>query len=331
MIYRLDDNNIEQSTIALIDQKCRENYSRTRERRRNSYMNRAQAALEQATGDKAPWGRAKLIVVGQGRAGKTSTIRRLLGQGFNANEASTLGVQTEQEFSVDLSRTVNGFVEVDPKYDFVRKHHEKLARLRYKNGGNVKDEGELAATKRQLPIFHEKIVEEESFGRSTPGSEQPGKTAQSPQLDEEKQEECKEATGGVYVDSEGEGEGEEEEELDVARRYNEGIYGTIMDGKEETKVQLTIWDSRGQRVFYALHHLFLTEYGIYALVFDMRELLSKEDDAVEYLQFWLKSIALHAPNAPIVLIGTHRDKVADMMKWKHIDTVLRDSVNTITS
>ena len=82
-------------------------------------------------------------------------------------------------------------------------------------------------------------------------------------------------------------------------------------------------------MFYALHHLFFTEYGVYTLVFDMREVLHKEDDAVEYLQFWLKSIALHAPSAPFVLVGTYRDEVDDKEKWKRIDTVLRDRVKLV--
>ena len=300
-------------------------------------MSRAHEALKKATavGDKAPWGRAKLMVVGQGRAGKTSTVRRLLGRGFNANEASTLGLQTKQEFSVDLTRTVNGFVEVDPEEDFVRRQVTKLARLRYQNGGNAKDSERAAASKPKLLAIHEEIFEEESLKGSTPGAEKV-KGVEPRQPEREKGGETKEE---AEEEEEEEAQEEEqalarrvsEEEFDVARRYSESIFGTIIDGEEETKVQLTIWDYGGQRVFYALHHLFLTEYGVYTLVFDMREVLNKEDDAVEYLQFWLKSIALHAPSAPIVLVGTYRDEVDDTKRWKDIDTVLRNRVKVVAA
>ena len=305
-------------TVKAIQVKCSENESRPRPEapRGNSNLSRAQAALAQATaaGDKAPWGRAKLMVVGQGRAGKTSTVRRLLGQGFDEEEASTVGANTEQQFSVDLSRTVNGFVEVDPaKEDFVRRQVAKLARMRYQSGGNVKQAKEEAGavTDLKLPAWHKEVMEEEAEEES--GDVEKGRTSVlPPRLEDAKQDVEEESL----------------EELDVARRYSEGIYGTIMEGGEETRVQLTIWDYGGQRVFYALHHLFLTEYGVYTLVFDMREVLKNEDDAVEYLQFWLKSIALHAPSAPIVLVGTYRDVVGDS-KWKPIDTVLRDRVNVV--
>ena len=62
-------------------------------------------------------------------------------------------------------------------------------------------------------------------------------------------------------------------------------------------------------MFYSLHHIFLTRYGIYLVVFDMRKILSKEEsrNAKEYLEFWLKSIKAHAPNAKFILVGTHHD------------------------
>jgi len=41
----------------------------------------------------------------------------------------------------------------------------------------------------------------------------------------------------------------------------------------------------------------------------MRKILSKEEsrNAKEYLEFWLKSIKAHAPNAKFILVGTHHD------------------------
>ena len=42
-----------------------------------------------------PWSRSRVMVVGQGRVGKSSFIRRLLGRGFDPNERSTSGAVTE--------------------------------------------------------------------------------------------------------------------------------------------------------------------------------------------------------------------------------------------
>ena len=48
------------------------------------------------SGEKAPWYRGKLMVIGEGRAGKTATIRSLLKQKFIANLESTVGVDTSE-------------------------------------------------------------------------------------------------------------------------------------------------------------------------------------------------------------------------------------------
>ncbi|GBG24819.1 Rab family GTPase [Hondaea fermentalgiana] len=101
-------------------------------------------------------------------------------------------------------------------------------------------------------------------------------------------------------------------EAEVARRFDiaeiRNMAGKTQSGQ---KIIFTIWDYAGQEVFYALHHIFLTrEGGVFLVVFDMQELLFKQDQAVEYLSFWLNSIKLHAPAAPIILVGTHYDKTA---------------------
>ncbi|GBG34065.1 Leucine-rich repeat serine/threonine-protein kinase 2 [Hondaea fermentalgiana] len=101
-------------------------------------------------------------------------------------------------------------------------------------------------------------------------------------------------------------------EAEVARRFDMAEIRN-MAGKTQSgqKIIFTIWDYAGQDVFYALHHIFLTrEGGVFMVVFDMQELLINQDQAVEYLSFWLNSIKLHAPTAPIILVGTHYDEAS---------------------
>ena len=89
---------------------------------------------------------------------------------------------------------------------------------------------------------------------------------------------------------------------------------------------MTIWDLGGQEVFYTLHHLFLTNYAAYLCVFDMSELLNEatRDDSIHCLIFWLQSIKMHAPEAPVFLVGTFKDKVKDSANHKQLDVLLRD-------
>jgi GTPase SAR1 family protein len=42
-----------------------------------------------------PFNRSRVMVVGQGRVGKTTLLRRLLGEPFNPNEQSTVGAVTQ--------------------------------------------------------------------------------------------------------------------------------------------------------------------------------------------------------------------------------------------
>ena len=58
---------------------------------------------------------------------------------------------------------------------------------------------------------------------------------------------------------------------------------------------------------------------MYFLVFNLEWLLDEDnsDTAVEFIEFWSESIARHSGGAPVVAIGTHKDKVvsaADLQK-----------------
>jgi hypothetical protein len=58
----------------------------------------------------AKWGRSKLIVVGQGRMGKTSTIKVMTGKKFDASELSTQGCKTD-ECTVERMNVQGGRLE----------------------------------------------------------------------------------------------------------------------------------------------------------------------------------------------------------------------------
>ncbi len=80
-----------------------------------------------------------------------------------------------------------------------------------------------------------------------------------------------------------------------------------------TELSFTIWDYGGQEVFYAFHHIFLTDRGIYLVVFNMFELLKEGECACSeprrFLRFWLNSIQKRAPASEVLQVGTHMDKI----------------------
>lgn len=87
----------------------------------------------------------------------------------------------------------------------------------------------------------------------------------------------------------------------------------------------------GQTVFQTLHHLFLTKYGIYMLVVDMREVLNHEQEALEYIHFWLVSVAMYAPDAPLLIVGTHLDSISSRQELDQIDAALNKEVGKYCS
>ena len=81
------------------------------------------------------------------------------------------------------------------------------------------------------------------------------------------------------------------------------------------------------------HHLFLTRFGVYLVVFNMEWLASTasestKQESLEFLRFWLSSIAVHAVDsegktmAPICLVGTHKDRVKEPSQHGYISDLL---------
>ena len=60
-------------------------------------------------------------------------------------------------------------------------------------------------------------------------------------------------------------------------------------------------------------------------MFNMAAMLDseKQKTTLEYLKFWLMSIKLHAPNAIMLLVGTHLDKVSEEEDIDTIDILIR--------
>ncbi|XP_059176566.1 uncharacterized protein LOC131956160 [Physella acuta] len=74
---------------------------------------------------------------------------------------------------------------------------------------------------------------------------------------------------------------------------------------EEGELTFSVWDFAGQTVYYNTHQFFLSDRAVYLLLWNIR--LGHEHAG---LQFWLSSVSVHAPKAPIFVVGTHLDKMS---------------------
>ena len=94
---------------------------------------------------------------------------------------------------------------------------------------------------------------------------------------------------------------------------------------------ISIFDYGGQEVFDALHSLFLTPYGVYVCVFNMENLCypgPDRDQGLAVLRKWLNSVVMHTAAsgfAPVVFLGTHKDKVPDTTVHSDISRLLHES------
>ena len=258
------------------------------------------------TENKVEWLQSKLMVVGEGRAGKTSTVRTLVGEEMVKGLASTVGadlrharVKEKQSWHVlseeerkghALNAAVKQLKERGEDIQFqpqiLAQDQQEFGSFGGEDGGSIEKEGE---------------VEVEVWAKGREGS---ARRRRSSVEEEEKTEE----EDGEEEEERGGEEGGVEEKVEVAEVAGEFNLDLMNQSLEDMKsVKFTIWDFGGQRVFYSLHHLFLTRYGVYLVVFDLKKHKKKPAESFDFLQFWLQSIRLHAKKAPVILVGTHVD------------------------
>ena len=99
---------------------------------------------------------------------------------------------------------------------------------------------------------------------------------------------------------------------------------------EVGSLKVSIWDYGGQAVFYTLHHIFLTKWGVYLLVFNPKAYLADPTSTENYLRFWLHSVRIHAPEAPIIMVATFASEV-DRRKWNKLNKMIAKLVKRSTS
>jgi len=271
---------------------------------------------------KVPWGRAKLMIIGQGAAGKTSTVRSLLGIPPVKEWISTAGIDLK------VTRTSDWKEHDLLESDFDMQAHKSAADyLRHRQAMAKKKHEEKVEKTGFSKRMSLRMSRRGSSGTKTAASVGKGSATPAENGSSEGEEDPVESslrdmkTEDVVLLSEQ--EVARRLDFDWVRRFQENENSN----QPEKQLSFSIWDYGGQEVFYALHHIFLTQFGIYLLVFDMREFLKNMEIAQRYVRFWLNSVKLYAPKAPLLLVGTYCDVVYSPKDHKKIDHMLRDELN----
>ena len=251
-----------------------------------SLLSTARTAYEQAIdqGGSAPWLRSKLMMVGEGRAGKSSTVRSFLNQSFDPNLASTKGADTSSTVTVDRQEGVvngNEWTKRTTEEEFslmaarvvARKMRNKQEEADFSvfssnvssvgNGDeqhSSKDDSSGSTVRRgsfalkMVSSFRRLSVSRKELSSLSNQDATKKQQAVEPPLRMTK------ARPALISDE------------DVAKRFDADLIAealNVEDDPTKQKLTLSIWDYGGQEVFYALHHVFLSKFGVYCVVFDM--------------------------------------------------------------
>jgi GTPase SAR1 family protein len=325
-------------------------------------------ALQQGS---KPWKRSKFSLLGQGRAGKTAFANAIAGRPFEET-TSTVGIN-QLTCDVKHIQASSGAGQREREWSECTKNlrefeaalAEMMARrqraAKGKEGGAVGDEGTvgggdiraymetlsdesrtitvaqsedadppvseavegetLAAEVKAAPIAKApatpKPVQAPRAGNFRPSESVPA-AAQKPRVANTAAEVLSAAPSAPFKP-------EMDEEMVMK------MLATMQDA--ESGLLISLFDFGGQSVFEMIHHLFLTRNGVYALVFNMKWLLTEgpaKERALRFMRGWLSSIAVHTFNkttqmtAPIVIIGTRQDTVANPAAFEMISTILHE-------
>ncbi|CAE7272488.1 roco5 [Symbiodinium sp. CCMP2592] len=263
------------------------------------YAGRAKSALQDALAADAnlPWRRGRLVLLGQGRAGKSSTVRSLVGKPFDDAQASTIGVETA---SCEIQRgDAVGWLMKGATSETESLVKQLLADAK----DAARKYGPEAAAPAGPSSSSSPVAE---VGAAEDHSSHAARTP-APQDN---------LLNKLPVE-------------EVAQKLDQELPMIMFRKSVGQPVTFSTWDFGGQSVFHNLHHLFLSRCSVYLVVFKMPHLLRSDescDRAIAMLRYWLNSLAMHARGAPVLLVGTHKDDVPQSGDHRKISKILWDKL-----
>eukprot|EP00924_Labyrinthula_sp_SR-Ha-C_P004390 augustus_masked-scaffold_3-processed-gene-21.100-mRNA-1 protein AED:1.00 eAED:1.00 QI:0/0/0/0/1/1/2/0/1160 len=298
---------------------------------------------------KVPWNRMRLFFVGVGRTGKSSTLRSFVNEEFDEELESTI-VLHKREVSVNKNgwkwskkekttslyenlyslsqdqESIEKFLNKDRDEDFNLKTLEK----------NIKP-AELEQFKSEIQAIQNRIAEIDVIFAKRKAKEIRLKPIEGSKLRKElknlkdKLEMYKNVNFFNYEEFKKTGTAEQASYLRNLGLSSEKLL-QMMDprneeNQEKAKMKINIFDLGGQNVFHSIHHLFLTETGIYLLVFNLSTI--KEGDNLSSLLYWYSTIRAHSKNTKIFIISTFFEDFMNEnspSKLKEVDNLITEKL-----
>ena len=260
-----------------------------------------------------PWNRSKVMLLGEGRVGKTALSNSMMGKPFQETE-STVGL-TKLTCDVQKTSANNGrwsVFEKPQEKEFETGVAQVIKEMESKQLVKKKQSSQQTVS-RQInsqtlkPTDAKKQLDTVTTSRNLASQLKSGSEVAQPlkALDEINDNTINTDVGGIEPDQ-------------------ESVMKYLKDVRVEgSDLILSFFDFGGQSVFNIIHHLFLTSYGVYVVAFNMLDMLKNIEKCLAELSFWINSFVMHtgdserSQTAPVFIVGTHKDKVND--RAKHID------------
>ncbi|KAL3888019.1 hypothetical protein ACJMK2_000403, partial [Sinanodonta woodiana] len=297
----------------------------------------------------------RVMVVGQFGVGKTTLIKRILDQPVHINEKkSTEGIDVHKhccKLSLDTGEWIQ---QVEDSYQLYTLHRlHKLLSAPDQKPDITQEQGNITEVSSQT----EKTPELDATKSNVPSTTSvPDQEVQSStQLSIARGDEIHHVdhvdkeTAIVDVpqnDTSIESEKKIDTMMEIIRLVNENADKLVKN--IENYAAVSVWDFAGQYPFYSTHQMFLTSRAIYLLVIDLSQQITdliKDDkcfldakginprQVLDLFQIWMNSIhsSVKSPKdiVPVILVGTHVDKLLEGSRKEVIDMYFEKLRNTL--
>jgi len=317
-------------------------------RLRREKRERIQDALKQAeAAESVRWNRSQLSVVGKGRAGKTAFVRAMLGKAFVADSQSTVGMEgmTCELSTVMTSGEKRWREQTDFSCELALAQVRQAATI-YRGKAMHDSYDLIQSLEAQVHVEEKKVSHSETHDDKTKqkDAERPERRA-AKRIDDTTRIEHKVEASSSSSNFSSQDEVVKDNKLftssselnevngdDGISKFDQNLVMKSMheEGFDDAIV-FELWDYGGQEVFYALFHFFITKYGMYAVLFNMKDMMAGEEKVqvcLDFIDFWLSTIYLHTRDpstqscSPILMVGTFKDEVSDPLQHLYISKVL---------
>ena len=227
---------------------------------------------------KRPWNRSRLMVVGEGGVGKTSTLRTFFGEPFNEIHDSTIGAKIDRtEFyneskkkyatkrqaiakNEEFYRSIAPDNQNDNNSFTLEKNattHTFRATSTFSTNYNVINDETAVRTSNKNDGGEDIVSKDTSTNGGIKQTHKPISTTVDSRVKNVKETKLNAKNIGTISFN------------DVERVQKMKQQYKLQNESNEWPITMSVWDYGGQNVFYALHHLFLTREGVYLVVFNM--------------------------------------------------------------